>query len=394
MENDLESSGIVLNALGKTHSLEISSEFLQQDSLQSVASLPILADSYEADVSLIKSLSKSRWFLYFIKSNACYWPESDKSDAICDRTWFIIARTIMIIATIGAIPLIVTAALSGESIQVMVWIATFFDFLSVIPGQYLNQIRLQERGGVLDVAVIDEGLRIATYFALTSALTVVFAMIAFGIYLRNWAVFVIALNMLTLAFELVLVMYLAFNLLFLVMDLEVSSLLLDQLDVLVDKQLLTLQRFSMVRDYIHRRDRDSQWATDLVVVPCAASALCIQILIYSVERGDGPYDAWSSVALIFMLLKHLFYVAIAFWYVAKVNGKADALTVKLSQQVWCPAESYVPDMQRLSIYASSAAEPIGYTLLFKRLNWQNVLVSAASFVVSFVVGVVKSIFHI
>jgi hypothetical protein len=120
--------------------------------------------------------------------------------------------------------------------------------------------------------------------------------------------------------------------------------------------------------------------------------LAIAMVLYSLELGTGAYDVKEGVALILLLLKEFFFLAIAFWYVAKVNGKADALTVKLSKALWCPEEGHLlPDVTRLSIYASSVAEPVSYTLLFKRVNWNDVLFSGGSFALTIIVGVIKNL---
>lgn len=82
-------------------------------------------------------------------------------------------------------------------------------------------------------------------------------------------------------------------------------------------------------------------------------------------------------------------MAIAFWYVAKANGKADELTVQLSRTIWCPSENWVPDMGRLSVYASSLSEPITYKLLLRRISWADVTINLVSVSVALLVGIVK-----
>ena len=395
-ESEIE-AGIILNVLNNIDELNsdanTSSSTGTGTGRQSESSLAIVCGDYETNENLINVLQKNLRYFAFSKWGACYWPASGESNETALKTWFIFARVVLVICSIEAIYLIIIFNIQPDNGNVLIffWIATFFDFVSVIPGQYLNQLRLQERARMFDSTVIDESMNIVTYFTITSIIFILFGIVTFAIALQNYPFFWILPNLIYLSLQVFMVMYLAFNLFFLIMDLGVSSLLLDQLDVLVDAQTLTLQRFNAVKADIRRRDRDSKWATDLVVVPCAASVICIVVVLYDLSTDTGPYTYWSKTSLILLLLKHMIYVAIAFWYVAKVNGKADALTVKLSQQVWCPAESYVPDMQRLSIYASSAAEPIGYTLLFKRLNWQNLAVSAFGLSTTVLVICIKAI---
>lgn len=84
-------------------------------------------------------------------------------------------------------------------------------------------------------------------------------------------------------------------------------------------------------------------------------------------------------------------MAVAFWYVAVVNGKADALTRKLGNVKPDIESVNVKDINRLCMHASSMSDPISFQLLFKRLSWQNVTASAIGLVVSLLIGIIKSI---
>ena len=174
--------------------------------------------------------------------------------------------------------------------------------------------------------------------------------------------------------------YLVFNLMMLLMDLKVSSLLLDQLFILVDSKALSLEKFNLVRNDIHRRVAVSKWASDFIVVPCVASAVAIALMLI--------INQLSMYNFALILVKELIFVGIAFWYVAKVNEKADLLTVALSTSMWEGAGG-VSDVERLSICTSCMIQPISFPLLFKRLSVPNVLVSFGGFALSIVVGIIK-----
>lgn len=359
-------------------------------SSQQENSLPILSSDYETETTLLNALCKSKTFLNFIQLTASYFPV--RASVLTDRLhrfYFIIARAAMCVMCGVSLYLVVLAAETHENVSVFFWLANLFDYASVIPGHALNQIRLHQNARLLDSSVLDPSLRVVQCFGIASFCTVVFGMIAFGILMKNETPAHVALNLLTYMTEFVVVMYLAFNLLFLIIDLQVSSLLLDQLDLLVDSKSLTMKTFNIVRDDIHRRNRESQWATDIVIAPCAASALSIVAIVYNMEAGRGPFGMWESISLILLMLKELLFLGIAFWYVSKVNEKADAVTRKLSRSIWCPTDGYLPDVERLSIYASSLAEPITFTLLFKRLSWRDVLLSSTGFGVTVFIGLVK-----
>lgn len=173
-----------------------------------------------------------------------------------------------------------------------------------------------------------------------------------------------------------------------------------------------MDNFNMVRTEIHKRVSASKLASDFVVIPSFASALGIIISIALVKEA-GTYQERINTYLgfLFIQLKELFYIAVAFWYVAKVNGRADELTVKLSDEFWgeykhpnnsIPHHSnqkadvehgeklHLTDLHRVSIYMSGTSRPISFTLLFKRLSWNDVLVSGVGFSVTLFISFVKS----
>jgi hypothetical protein len=259
-----------------------------------------------------------------------------------------------------------------------------------LPAQYLNQLRLQQPAHVLDSTVIDEGLRVTLLFFMASTGCILFAFVVFMSNSDTTPNKVA--NGILLIPHFFIVFYLAFNLFFLVLNLKVSTLLIDQLELLVDDKTLSMQKFNMVREDIHRRDKAGKWAADIIIVPCGASVLAIALILYYLELRKGAYNIKSGVALILLLLKEFFFLASAFWYVSTVNEKADALTVKLSKSLWNPVEGHLlPDVERLSIYASSVAEPISFTLLFKRVSWNNVLLSGAGLALTIIVAIARNL---
>lgn len=49
------------------------------------------------------------------------------------------------------------------------------------------------------------------------------------------------------------------------------------------------------------------------------------------------------------------------------------------------------DIERLTMCVSSLTRPISFTLLFKRVNWQNVFVSFAGVAASILIGLARSL---
>ncbi len=302
--------------------------------------------------------------------------------------------------------------------------------VSVVIVQYLNQCRMQKPAHGHEILVVEESAKIAGIFGLIVLLTNVIStiLLAFSSVTVNAGLQVT---------EYFLGTYLTFNLFFLIVDVKASSVLLDQLHLLADSKILRMEAFLSAKNDIRRRVKESRWACDLVFVPCVASAVCILVLIiYFLDTpAVRPAVKIEASAFVCILLKELLFVMVAFWYVAKVNGRADELTIKLSRNIWGPSEPllhrrdttdtemvhnsavldsngnvlshrkmYAPssvmnvenevvhatDIQRLSIHASSISEPISFTLLFKRVSWKNVAVSAAGFIVAIFIAVVKN----
>jgi len=69
------------------------------------------------------------------------------------------------------------------------------------------------------------------------------------------------------------VLALMFNLFFLLLDLKVSIILLDQLHSLTDARMLTMEKFNFVRAEIDRRVGASRLACDFILLPSIASVL-------------------------------------------------------------------------------------------------------------------------
>jgi hypothetical protein len=290
-------------------------------------------------------------------------------------------------------------------VSITVDVTMCVDIACILVAQHLNQNRLLKPAQIHDQTVIDESVRISKYFLWLCFVTITISVATYVPGETN-AVGLVSNLLLLVVGGFCVSANMAFNMFFLVMDLKVSSLLLDQLDILADKQLLPMKVFCMARQDIHRRVENSRWASDFIIGPCLASLVSIVVVLFNVSAGEFSL----GIAWILAIIHQLLFICVAFWYVAKINGKADALTLKLSTTSWVALEgieqastqaeleidsrayrkAVLGDLDRLSVHASSISQPISYTLVFKRVSWQNVAVSAAGFAVTVVVGVVKS----
>lgn len=377
-----------------------------------VSSLTIMTADLETNVTLLSYLEKNFNAVWFLQFCANYWCSPERLRLTITkaqnymlqshRVYFIIARIILVVMFLMTFLFFILKIVYGTSVSSIVLnVAVTLDILSVLPAQYLNQMRMLQPARILDASVIDESIRISTYYLWLCIATVVVSAV---MYTANPNVEEGATEntIFLVVGEFYIGVNLAFNMFFLIMDLKVSSLLLDQLFLLHERKQLTLDKFVMVREDIKRRVNLSKFASDFIAVPCLASIVTILLLVFHSDTENTLLSgAWCVV-----LTKELMFICIAFWYVAHVNGRADELTAKLCTDTVLPPmldstvglgeylEKYndvLKEIHRLSIYSSSVSSPISFTLLFKRVCWEDVIVSAVGFVITFIAGLIESL---
>lgn len=415
----------VLNQLrdntGDDNDLEGSS----RDRHSSVQSLTILASRLHDSKTLMDlAVSKPKLRIFFSLTGNC-WPKYG---------WFILARSIFVVnrmailAFVGLLSSVIILTLKccykyfNEQtfqyfiIQMVLYFVLILGALSVLPAQYFNRMRLFVPAEIEDFMVVDVCLQITYYYGALSSVCIYVGAVLQCVYTNNQTDFIYVTICVASSF---VVLSLMFNMFFLLLDLRVSLVLLDQLHVLADKKMLTFDKFNMVRKEIQRRVKASRLACDFIIIPSLASIVGISISLlvinqayeYEQEYGDGKYSNYvivRNVGIILVQLKELFFICVAFIYVAKVNGRADELTIKLSQGFWGnytkpnntalhssevddPVESVqLIDLHRVSMHMSSISQPISFTLLFKRVSYENVIISSVSFGITILVSILKN----
>lgn len=381
-----------------------------------VTSLTVMTADTEMNETLLSCLEKNSNALMMLQVCANYWCAAERIQSSCQsqqrnlqlhRCYFILGRiilTVMFLVTLSSLVLKLVENYVYSSVILNVTVT--LDLLSVMPAQYLNQQRMLQPAHILDASVIDESIRISKYYLYLCVATVVVSSIMYTANLKGQQGGVDNTLLLVVG-EFFIALNLAFNMFFLIMDLKVSSLLLDQLFLLHEKKQLTLDKFTMVREDIKRRVNNSKWASDFIIVPSLASVVTILILVFHTDADRAMLSGAWCIAL----TKELMFICIAFAYVARVNGRADELSdILCANHVLPPVLDATPDtdamgmgeylakyndilkeVHRLSIYTSSISAPISFTLLFKRVSWENVAVSATGFVVTILIGLIKSL---
>lgn len=366
-------------------------------------------------ITLFNLMKQNSGSLLVLKLTGNYWPP--EYDFMRDfLTWDTIHVVLFIICRIAVVSVIgfsmyffAEEIKIGDLLGIMIAFTFFLDALSVLPTQCLNQMRMHRVVIDHDETVFDQCNVITARFAFVCLISLSVSIMC-GSILKQVPFETVLLS----TGELCMAMYLVFNLWFLILDLSVSSRLIDELIAQCDTRQLTLDRFNVVRSAIHSRVNKSKWASDFILIPCVTSTIAILILAFHMRPNNVLYAmGWISA-----VMKEMVFICVAFTHVATVNYKADQLTEKLSSTLWSsPVDSITSslhnpgnketeeaeqdqesllgrtrdrEVERLTMCVSSLTKPISFTLLFKRVSWQNVFVSAVGLSVTMLVGVLRS----
>lgn len=192
-------------------------------------SLPIMSLDYETEETLMSHLYRSAKARLFLQWTANYWPDSNQGEAgdHYHKAYYITCTGALVVVYLLMIVSVVINTVQYQLAPILVAVTVGLDILSALPAQYLNQQRMRHKAFQLEASVIDESMRIATYFGVCCLVTVVLSLVVL-VAGRQVSSYYYS-NLLTLSIAQVLIsLYLSFNMLFLMMDLKVSSLLVDQ----------------------------------------------------------------------------------------------------------------------------------------------------------------------
>jgi hypothetical protein len=325
------------------------------------------------------------WMLW----TGCIWRSGTDCYSRLYQCCFVVARLCLVYGMIGFAVLASNAVAAAEAVT---FVAISILFLSAVPAQILNQYRLSSHDTVITAegSVVDRCVAIVSYFVGASVFTIAYMLMAEILLLNGQPPSDWPFPIILVVTRLYIVAYMAFNLLILLIDAHVAALAVDQLAARVQDHTIDMGALAAVREDVRSRSERWKWVNTIVIVPCLAAIVGIVLVMFFLESTHTSAQwvvFWTAIIMSFM--REVMYLGIAFWFVATVNGKADTLTVALSRHVWCSGSNCVPDVGRLSVYASSLSEPIAFKLLLRRISWADVTVNVISVSVALLVGLVK-----
>lgn len=290
-------------------------------------------------------IANERWqYDFFFAVTGNLWTESNTVRSIAAKFIFCLARCVIVFAAALCIYIIALYVIHYKDHWPAVaceffglYVAHFLNLASILPAQRFNRPRMSLVMDPDDSMVRDSSLRSALlYGGISSCLVMVAVSIDVATVSSAWGRVVVSIANIFVALAL------SFNLFFLLVDVKASLLILERLHLLADTRSITMEAFASARGNIHNRVKASRLACDFIVIPCAASVIGISMAVLLFDRdrtSTGDDDKvreleMSFIGSIIMLSKELIYLAVAFWNVARVNSRADALTRKLGDSVW------------------------------------------------------------
>ncbi len=169
------------------------------------------------------------------------------------------------------------------------------------------------------------------------------------------------------------------NLLFILVDCKVSSVLLDELVSLHRHDLLTVDKFNQVREEIDRRANTSLWLNYSIVVVCIVNVVgALMFLFFS------PLQSWLLAGMLCFLL-------IVFVKTAGANEKADRLLDMLATDKW-DVEQSDQCRNRLVLYANAERRRISFPMAGLRMNYSDVRRQLIAWCLAAVISLLKAVF--
>lgn len=275
-----------------------------------------------------------------------------------------------------------------QKIFIPVLIAILLSFLSVLLCLFLNQARPGTVIREFYVDLLPECVFISLYYGLSGVVTAVFQfalLVAIAVEVHGFTFWAIAGSFFFIA-SVYLVGFLWFNLLLLLLDVRSALVKVKELIAQFKEQKLNISDFCSAREQIRLINKQGRWITSIILVPCVASLFGTVAVVLTLDtRPFRTVVILFQIANTILLLKEVFLMGIAFWYVAEVNGTSDELTLLLSR----PSDDFIPDLKRMQMYNTCSAEPIGFELLYRRVSWSDVNVQITGFCVTIMVGIIK-----
>jgi len=182
------------------------------------------------------------------------------------------------------------------------------------------------------------------------------------------------LSVLTLTFPL------SFCLFFLLNDLNMSHLLVQDAIDNVDTKKLTYEIFYRYRKSINNFVYNSYWINYLVVPTCVLNAVAV-IIVFAYTNTGVLYVL--NMSLLFS--REIIFVVIALVYIAKINDLSSIFMLKLSDSEFSTSQDGI------RIYHSSTYQPIAYTILGYTFTRTKLILQLITYVLSVFITILRSI---
>ena len=255
--------------------------------------------------------------------------------------------------------------------------AMFFQFCIAISSYYMFTLRLKKKYNPIEFGHFKSTLKRCwqLYF-----ISVVITCIPIIIYL--------SLQLETIIVPLVLSEYvisgvLAVNSLFIIVDSKVCVSLINELQIVVLKNEITIKSYCLARNEINKRVENSRMLNNALVVVAAMNMIgMISVMIASIEF---THEALSTS---FLCLKEVLILIVIFYETSQVNEKSDELTNSL-----CNFENQFLQLERFGTALQASNQPIGFPILNKRYKRWDVILQLGGLLTTIIILLLKNIFN-
>ncbi len=340
------------------------------------------------DDSLVKHIQKNAPVYRMLRLSGVIWSSegSDCCSNIFQFFWSIFVRLFLFISIIYGYLIADAGAVFMNAGMLAAGICIIAQVLVLFPSIIEIQSRLKAPVSSFDLMFYSDTLYwCKVMFVMTFLAGSLYAVLGMALPtgpLEGFAVFLyVSLILGQLAYSALL----SVNLLFVLLDCKVSSVLVDQLTALHHAQQLTVDKFNMVRKEISLRVKRSLWLNyGLVVVAICNLLAALLLLLFS------HFGLIIFIGAVFLLGKELPFLALVFFKSAGVNEKVDKLTRMLGCERW-ETDHEKQCNTRMMLYINAEAQRISFPMAGLRMSYQDITRQCIGWLAATAFAVIKAI---